>query len=149
MHRKMVSGTIGAAAMALCLVSGSAFASDDAQLVSMEKSLWAAWAAHDAGPFDKHLTEDTVNLAGGTLMQGKAAVVKDIAAGGCKIVGYKIGDVKVAHPADNVAILVYTGTQDGTCGKHTLDKKIHATAVYVKKDGAWKEALYSEAPARE
>lgn len=148
MHRKVIGGSIGAAAMALCLVSGSALASDDAQLISIEKSLWAGWATHDAGPFDKHMTDDNVNLAGGMLMVGKAAVMKDIASGSCKVASYDLGEVKVTHPADNVAILVYTATQDGTCGKHTLDKKIHATAVYVKKDGSWKEALYAEAPAK-
>jgi hypothetical protein len=74
-------------------------------------------------------------------------LVKDIGSGECKVTGYSIGDVRVTRPTDKVAILTYSATQDAVCSDYRPPAKVHATSVYVKKDGEWKNAVYAETPA--
>jgi len=139
---------LGAAAMLLLLSTGAARAAEgDAKLIDIEKSLWAAWAKGDTGPFEKHLTKDTVNVTSGGITVGKAELMKDIGSHACKVASYSIGDVQVLRPAEKVAILVYSADQDVTCGDNRLVPRVHVTSVYVKRDGAWKAAAYTEAAA--
>ncbi len=142
------SGTVGAVAVAFSLVSGAALANDgDAKLIEIEKSLWAGWAAADPKPFEKHVAKDGVNMVPFGFTFGKEALVKDIGSGECKVASYSIGDVRVTRPADKVAILTYSAIQDAVCGDYRPPAKVHATSVYVKKDGEWKNAVYAETPA--
>lgn len=142
-------GTLGAATAMFCLMSGPVLAGDDgdAKLVEVEKSLWTAWAKADAKPFEKHMAKDSIHMVPTGFTVGKEALVKEIGSGDCKVAGWSIGDVRVLRPADKVAILAYSATQDATCGGQPLSPRIHATSVYVKKDGEWKAASYSETPA--
>jgi uncharacterized protein (TIGR02246 family) len=145
--RKQMIGTIGAVAMGLSLASGAALAGDgDANLVEIEKSLWAGWAAADSKPFEKHLAKEGVNMVPAGFTFGKDALVKDMGSSDCKVASYSLGEVKVIRPADKVAILTYSATQDAVCGDYRPPAKIHATSVYVKKDGEWKNAVYAETP---
>ena len=139
--------TIGAVAVVMCLVAGGAHADDtDARIMEIEKSLWAAWAKADVGTFDKHLTVSTVNMTPGGITVGKSELIQDIGSGSCKVAGYSFGDMKVVHPAENVALLVYSADQDAVCGDAKLAAKIYVTSVYVFEDGEWKAAAYAETP---
>ena len=148
---RRIIGLLAATATVLALVSGPVRAGEDgdAQLVDIEKALWAAWAKGDAGPFERHLTEDTVNVTPGGIVIGKAQMMQDVGSGACKVNGYTFGDIKVVRPADGVAILVYSATQDVVCGDYTPPASIRATSVYVKKGGNWMAAAYTETPARD
>jgi hypothetical protein len=144
---KHVTGTIGAVALVLSMASGAALAGDgDANLVEIEKSLWAGWAAADTKPFEKHLAKDVVNMVSMGFTFGKEAMLKTIGSGDCKVAGYDIGEVKVVRPADKVALLAYSATQDAVCGEHRVPSRIHVTSVFVKKDGEWKNVAYTETP---
>ena len=145
--KKHVTGAIGAVALAFSLASGAALASDgDANLVEIEKSLWAGWAAADTKPFEKHLAKDAVNMVSTGFTFGKEALLKAIGSSDCKVAGYEIGEVKVLRPADKVALLAYSATQDAVCGGQKVPPRIHVTSVFVKKDGEWKNAAYTETP---
>lgn len=148
MMKKQIAGTVGAVAVGLLLAAGASLADDgDAKVIEIEKSLWAAWAAADSKAFEKHVTKDVVNMVPAGFTFGREALVKNIGSSDCKVAGYSLGDIKVFRPADKVAILTYSATQDAVCGDYRPPAKILATSVYVKKDGDWKEASYSETPA--
>ena len=147
--KRMISGTMGAVMIALAALSGPALAGDDgdAMLIQIEKSLWAGWAAGDPKAFEKHIVKDVVNMVSMGFTFGKEQVLKDIGSSDCKVAGYSIGDVKVVRPADKVAILAYSATQDAVCGDYQVPASVHVTSTYVKKDGEWKNASYAETPA--
>lgn len=147
MNRKRL-GTLGAATAVLALLSGPAAAGDDgdARLVEIEKSLWAGWAAADTKPFEKHLAKDVVNMVSMGFTLGKESVLKMIGSSDCKVAGYDIGEVKVVRPAEKVALLTYSATQDAVCGDMRVPPRIHVTSVFVKKDGEWKNVAYTETP---
>lgn len=140
----------------LCLVAAllsvgasaavAADSSSDAQLVELEKALWEAWMKRDAAPFEKSLTEDTVNFSGGTLSRGKAAAIAGITGGSCDVKGFSFDEVHVDRPTDTTAILTYTASQEGSCDGSPLDPRVFAASMYVLVDGEWKAAYYHETP---
>jgi hypothetical protein len=140
---------LGAVAIALAAISAPVAAGDDgdAKLVEIEKSLWAGWAAADTKPFEKHLVKEVINMVSMGFTFGKEQMLKDIGSSDCKVAGYNIGDIKVIRPADKVAILAYSATQDAVCGDYRVPGSVHVTSTYVKKDGDWKNASYAETPA--
>lgn len=139
---------LGAIAVVMCLVAVGVRADDgDARIMEIERALWAGWAQGDAGPFDMHVTDDAVNVVPAGITVGKAELIKWIESGSCNVAGYSVGDMQVVHPADNVAIAVYSADQDAVCDGSPLAAHIHVSSVYVKKDGEWRSAAYSEAPA--
>ena len=148
MNRR-IPGTLGVLAIALAAISAPATAGDggDAKLIEIEKSLWAGWAAADTKAFERHLVKDGINMVSMGFTFGKEQMLKDIGSSDCKVAGYSIGDVRVVRPADKVAILAYSATQDALCGDYKLPERVHVTSTYVKKDGEWKNASYAETPA--
>lgn len=147
MKRAML-GTLSAATAVLALLSGAVLADDDgdARLIEIEKSLWAGWAASDTKAFEKHLAREAVNMVPMGFTFGKENMLKDIGSSDCKVAGYSIGDVRVVRPAEKVAVLAYSATQDAACGDYRLPSSVHVTSVYVKTDGEWKSATYAETP---
>ena len=143
-----VTRALGAIAAVMCLVAVGAHADDsDATIMDIERALWAAWAQGDPGPFDMHVTDDAVNVVPSGITIGKAELIKWIESGSCDVAGYSVGDMQVVHPADNVAIVVYSADQDAVCDGAPLAAHIHVSSIYVKTDGGWMSAAYSETPA--
>jgi len=139
---------LGAIVVALCLVSVGAHADDgDARMIEIEKALWAGWAQADIGPFERHATDEAVNVTPDGITVGKAELIKYIGSGTCKVAGYSLGDMRVVHPADNVALVVYSAEQDAACGDSRLAPRIYVTSVFLKTDGEWRSVAYSETPA--
>lgn len=131
-----------------CLVCGSAHAGDaDASIMEIEKSLWAGWAKADTAPFENHMTDDAVNVTPDGITVGKAAVIEWVGSGTCEVAGYAIGDMTVVHPADDVAIVAYSAEQDAACDGVKVAERVYVTSLYLKHDGEWKSASYSETTA--
>jgi hypothetical protein len=128
------------------LAAGGAVA-DDAALMAMEKGLWAAWASGDSAVFEEHLGNDAVMVTSAGTTLGKTQAIADL--GMCSVASYEVGEMTVLHPADNVAILVYSAAQDATCEGNALPAKVNSTSVWVEQDGHWVSVLYAEAPAPE
>ena len=131
-----------------CLVCTSAFAGDaDVRIMEIEKALWAGWAKANTAPFEEHATDDVVNVVPDGITVGKAGLIEFMGSGVCAVAGYSLGDMTVVHPAEGVAILAYSAEQDAVCGGAKLAERIYVSSVYVKQDGEWKSASYSETPA--
>lgn len=139
---------LAAIVVVMCLVGAGAQADDgDAKIIELEKSFWAAWAQGDVAPFEKYATDDTVNVTPNGITVGKADLIKNIGSGSCEAADYSLGDMTVVHPADNVAIVVYSADQDAVCDGARLAPHVHVTSVFVKRDGEWRSAAYAETPA--
>jgi uncharacterized protein (TIGR02246 family) len=142
---------VALAVLVLCAVSAvgavaPAFAGseDDAALIALEKSLWAAWMAHDGAPFEQHLADGVTHTNSGGRSSGKAAVVAMMASDVCKVSGYELGDVTVHHFGDHTALLTYEASQDAVCEGEAIPARVLSTSVWVKVDGSWRNASYQE-----
>jgi Domain of unknown function (DUF4440) len=130
------------------LATSAAFAQDPKQaLPGMEKALWEAWSKGDTATFDKHMTENTVNVNAGGIEIGKKAALAELSSGACKVASYSVGDITVTMASDSTAILTYTANQDATCEGHKLPGKVNVSSVWVKQGGKWLAALYHESEA--
>lgn len=115
-------------------------------LSTIEKALWQAWKDHDAAPFEKYLTDDAVNVSADGVTTGKATFLEMLRSQPCDVNGFTFSDWAVHRVTDDVAILTYSATQDGSCGGETLASSLNVSSVYVRKDGMWMSAAYHETP---
>ena len=116
------------------------------ELPGLEKGLWAAWAKGDATPFQKRLAANVVEVNAEGVQIGKAKVIEGITKGNCKVADYSVGAIQVTRINDATAVLTYSATQDATCGGRRMPHSVSASAVWVKQDGEWLEAVYHESP---
>jgi ketosteroid isomerase-like protein len=117
----------------------------EAQLIALEKGTWEAARRQDANAFAAVCLDDCVEIYGdGTVLPIKEvlAQVPDTVIG-----EYKIEDIAVTFPVKKTALVRYkVWAKMSYKGQATPPQWVYATAVWVKKDGAWKAAFYQETP---
>ncbi len=116
-----------------------------AQLIALEKAGWEAWKNNDAAWPRANLSEDFMMVTASGV-RDKAKVIS-VTPKECAIKSCSLTDFKVVMLDENVALMTYTATQDGTCEGKAIPPKVRATVNYVKRGGQWLEAFYMEKPA--
>ena len=112
-------------------------------LIATEKKLWEAWKNKDPKPFKAWVAADAVGI-GDRGVQGKADLLKEIAAGGCEVSSFDLSEFKLTMIDSNAAVLTYKGTADGTCGGEPI-KPAWASSTFVRRGGKWL-AIAHQAP---
>jgi hypothetical protein len=115
-------------------------------LIATEKKLWEAWKNKDTKPFKAWVAADAVGI-GDQGTQGKAALLKDIAAGGCEVKSFELSEFKLTMIDSNAAVLTYKGTSDGTCGGEPI-KPAWASSTFVRRGGKWLAIAHQETIVR-
>lgn len=138
--------TVLAIALLTSVVVPPAMAQDlKAELMAIEHSLWTAWGKKDAGPIERRLTEDAVQLVAGTApVAGRDAIANVIKTLPCELRSFNHQDATLRQLTPDVMILSYTATQDASCEGKPLPPKVRATSVYVRQKGTWLQASYQE-----
>lgn len=139
---------ICASLMLALFLAPCAWAADlQADLMAMEKTMWAAWGKKDGEPFKKYLTADAVEVVAGTApVVGRDAIVKVITTLPCELKSFTHADGKLRKLAKDVVAVSYTATQDASCEGKKLPAKLHSTAIYVNQKGKWLQTSYQETP---
>jgi uncharacterized protein (TIGR02246 family) len=117
----------------------------EAQLIALEKGTWEAAQRHDAKAFAAVCLDDCVEIYG----DGSVLPIKEVLAQvpDTVIAEYKIEDIAVTFPIKQTAFVRYrVWARTSYKGQATPPQWMHATAVWVEKDGAWKAAFYQETP---
>lgn len=117
----------------------------EAQIIALEKAGWEAWKNKDAAWYQINLAEDALQVNGGGVLN-KSQILK-ITGTDCEIKSFSLDNFKFLMLDKNSALIAFTGMQDGVCGGKTIPAKVHSTSVYVRRDGKWLNALYTETPA--
>ena len=111
-------------------------------MMAIERSVWAAWKARDAGKLEE-LTNKELSFVDifGNVTSAKADTIKFWTEHKCEVtnVGVTDGVGTLLSPA--VGLLTFKGTADGTCDGQKLGGPIYGTSVYVKNGDAWKLAF--------
>lgn len=115
-------------------------------LVATEKKLWEAWKNKDPKPFKAWVAADSIGI-GDQGTQNKAALLKDIAAGGCEVKSFELSEFKLTMIDSDAAVLTYKGTADGTCGGVPIPAA-WASSTYVRRGGKWWAITHQETPAK-
>jgi uncharacterized protein (TIGR02246 family) len=119
-----------------------------ADLLAREKASWTAWGNRDGAASTQGMTEDIVQvIAGIGRTVGKQAVAAATSGHDCVMNSFEFHDAQLRQITPDVAILSFRATQDTNCGGQALPSSVHATSVYVRRDGDWLVTSYQETPA--
>jgi hypothetical protein len=114
-------------------------------LAAKETELWNAFKNKDMKPFDMYLGKDVVVvdsagvMAKGTLPEGMKM---------CDIKSFTLSDWKLTKPTTTTALLVYKGTQEGTCAGAPVPATVWVSSLWVKRKDAWVTVFHQETAAR-
>ena len=116
----------------------------EAQIIALEKAGWEAWKNKDVSWFQNNLSADALHVDGAGVTN-KSQSIKAVAD--CEVKSVSLDNFKFLMLDKNSALITFTGTQDGVCSGKTIPTTVYPTSVYVKRDGKWLNALYTETPA--
>ena len=112
-------------------------------MMAIEKSVWEAWMAKDAGKLEELTTPDlSFQNIYGAYFANKADTIKNWTSTYCDIKSVSVthGDGALLSPT--IGILNRTGTAEGSCNGQKLSPvPIYGTSVYVKDGDSWKLAF--------
>ncbi len=114
-------------------------------LLEIENKLWEAWSKNDIKPFEETLAANFMSLSADGVGD-RAAEIKAIGEGGCKINSFSLSDGMATKVNDGLYIFTYKGMQDGTCGEEALDKVVYTTTIFTKDGDAWKPMFHMNSP---
>lgn len=120
------------------------FQNDEAMaktLLETENKLWDAWSKNDTKPFEELLAANFMSYSADGLGD-RAAEIKSIGEGGCKLNSFSLEDGKAVKVNDNLYIVFYKGNQDGTCGGKALDKVVYTSTIFTKDGDTWKPLFH-------
>ena len=117
---------------------------DASELEAIERAGWDALSGGDpADHYGGVMTDDGVMVLANGMVMDRGQVV-DALAQAPPWASYELDDVRVVPIGEDSAALVYRGTahRDGD------DPPVVAamTSVYVRQDGEWRLALYTQTP---
>jgi uncharacterized protein (TIGR02246 family) len=121
---------------------------DDAAVKEVEKAITVlneAFTKNDADAIQRLMTEDHVAITpyyGG--IASRAEQLKSLPE--FKVAEYKASGLKVTLVSKDVALVTYALRQKGSYKGKALAAKSYAAAVWVRRDGHWREASYQETP---
>ncbi len=116
-------------------------------LVAMERQSWVAWKNQDAAYFRDFLSEDHVDM-GPNGPVPKALIVAFLEKAGCKVESFAVDSFKFARLSDDAAMLTYRSAQNTMCGTAKVPSPTWSSAVFVRRDGRWVQALLQQTSAR-
>jgi uncharacterized protein (TIGR02246 family) len=123
---------------------------DQAAVAAIPARMIAAWAAHDAEAFSQLFTEDGTMILPGLYKKGRGEIREYMTAGfaghykGTQVTGQPI-EIKPLGQ-DSVALITQGGVLPPGESELTSANAIRAAWILVKRDGAWKLAVYQNCP---
>lgn len=114
-------------------------------LVEKETALWNAFKNKDMKPFEMHLGKDVV-IVDSTGVMAKASLPEGMKM--CDIKSFSLSDWKMTKPTTTTALLVYKGTQEGTCGGAPVPATVWVSSLWVKRKDVWVTVFHQETPAQ-
>jgi uncharacterized protein (TIGR02246 family) len=127
------------------MLTSLAWAADlQSELMTKEESLWTAWGKKDAETYKKHMTDDAVQIGSSGSYRGLESILKAMGTVSCDMRNFGAEDVAMRKLSQDVVVLNYTLTQEGTCDGQKLAPRMSATSIYVQKNGHWMSTHYQE-----
>jgi hypothetical protein len=113
-------------------------------LQSKEQAGWQAWKDKDPKFFDGVLPDSAINIAGGTMDNGKSNIIKGMAAANCDVASFSLSDFAYMWLDKDTVLMTYKASQDGTCGGTKIAPKVIASSIWQKQAGKWVSPFHQE-----
>ena len=140
--------SIGIALVAALSVAFPAFAQAppptglEAQLVDLEKQSWEAWQKKDVGFWQRHLSDDHIELDGPAGPQDRNYVLTGVANRACAVTSYTIDNFTFRQFGADAGMLVYRAVQEFACGDKKIPNEGWVTSLYQRRGGRWQNVLF-------
>jgi len=112
-----------------------------------EEAGWKAWKHHNAKLVEEYVSDDSLNIADGTVTKGKQQILKAITDPGCVVNSYSLSDFSYMWLDKDTVVMTYTASQDATCSGKKQAGKVIATSIWQKKGGKWLSPFHQETEA--
>ncbi|HUF04299.1 MAG TPA: nuclear transport factor 2 family protein [Aridibacter sp.] len=110
------------------------------------KAGWDAWSKSDAKWFEGHTTDKYVAITGDEGRSDRAARINYQAEHKCEIESLSHSDQRTTKFSDDVVLVTYKASVDGTCDGNAVPKTIWAGTIFVKEGEDWKLAFHMGTP---
>ncbi len=114
-------------------------------LVTLEKSAYEARTSKDAKFWGTFLSDKFVGY-GSSGKLDKISATREYTGADCEIQSYALSDEQMKPLGNDVALLTYKTTVDGSCGGQRLPTNSWAATIYARAGDTWKGAFHAEAP---
>ena len=121
-------------------------ASVEETLVAREKQSWDAWQKKDVAFWQRHLSDDHVEMDGPGGPQDRNFVMSGIANRTCAVTTYNLDKFTFRQLGRDAAMLVYHAAQEFACGDKRIPNVGWVTSVYQRRDGRWQNVLFEHMP---
>jgi ketosteroid isomerase-like protein len=132
--------------LSISLLTGIVGRADDTAIKDVEKAMSAlndAFQKQDAVTIKKYLADDHIGVTpyygGPQTAQEQIDSLKDL-----KLSEYTPGKMRFNSLNKDTVLITYELTMKGTFKGKDMARKSYVSAVWVKKDGGWREAFYQE-----
>jgi hypothetical protein len=115
-------------------------------LSEMENKWWQEWKDKKTDYFESQTRDDFFQI-GSDGRTDKATALKQSKETPCEVKSFKTDGFKATQISENVAVLTYTATQEGSCRGTAIPGKVTSVSIFVKDGDTWKGAYYMESPA--
>jgi ketosteroid isomerase-like protein len=115
------------------------------QILSKEREELEAVKRGDSAAFANLIADDAV-FVDPRGSAGKAEVVKNTAD--FKLIEYSMEDIKFVPVSATSGVVAYKLTEKGVAHGHEFSGQVHASALWLQRDGKWVCAFSQETPAR-
>jgi len=140
--RRPPTGPLAAAGLMVMALGAAAGAQDEtAAVLEAQDRRFAATVAGDVGALERMLTDDMTYTHSTAAVDSRAEFLAALGSG-------RVDYEKIAPGKRDVRVYGDAAVVDGTChvlvkvGERDVDVRLRFTELYVRKDGAWRMALW-------
>lgn len=118
------------------------------EIERLEKAFWQSMVDGKPNVATGMLTEPAVMVSShGALKFDHARYTKMVKEGPGKLVDFKLSDLDVVFPRDDVAVASYRVDQSMERDGKSSRVQMYDTSTWVNVDGAWRCVMHTESPA--
>jgi hypothetical protein len=113
-------------------------------LQGKEQAGWQAWKDKNPKAFDDILPENSINIAGGSMDNGKSNIIKGMTTANCEVASFSLSDFSYMWLDKDTVLMTYKASQDGSCGGTKIAPKVIASSIWQKQGGKWVSPFHQE-----
>lgn len=119
------------------------------KIIDLEHGFWTAILEKDTETSVAMLPERSIVVGSqgvGVLTRADYRTITEKAEGVWSLKSFHLDEISVVIPADNIAIIAYTVTEEMDVEGKPLTLKAADATTWVLNDGKWQAALHTESP---
>ena len=132
-------------ALATAIPSNGVFASEDNEIIALEKKAWEQWKKADKKAYAELMAEPAIKVSGAGIVYGKDSFLGSELRPGCSKRDFALDSFTVHKISADVRAVTYAAQITQTCNDQPDDHTLFVSSVWAKKGGAWKNVMLTEA----